>query len=94
MSLHDTAVIVGLGNVALDVARILLTPIDILRKTDITDAALSHLVTHICFYFGVYEKKRMLYFKQVDCSWLYLNEQLNLKIQKAHNVNFIHAIVP
>jgi adrenodoxin-NADP+ reductase len=42
--LHDTAVVVGLGNVALDVARILLTPIDVLRKTDITDIALSHLV--------------------------------------------------
>ena len=44
LSLHDTAVVVGLGNVALDVARILLTPIDVLRKTDITDQALSHLV--------------------------------------------------
>ena len=40
---HDTAVIVGLGNVALDVARILLSPIDILRKTDITDEALDML---------------------------------------------------
>ena len=44
LSLHDTAVVVGLGNVALDVARILLTPIDVLRKTDITDNALAHLV--------------------------------------------------
>ena len=80
MSLHDTAVIVGLGNVALDVARILLTPIDILRKTDITDAALSHLVTHICFYFGVYEKKRMFYFKQVDRSrWYFEQNTLNRK---------------
>jgi hypothetical protein len=42
---HDTAVVVGLGNVALDVARILLTPIDILRKTDITEKALEKLVT-------------------------------------------------
>ena len=40
---HDTAVIVGLGNVALDVARILLTPVDILRKTDITEEALEML---------------------------------------------------
>ena len=33
--------VVGLGNVALDVARILLTPIDFLRKTDITERALA-----------------------------------------------------
>ncbi|KAI7863134.1 hypothetical protein BDF14DRAFT_1876389 [Spinellus fusiger] len=39
----DTAVIVGQGNVALDVARILLTPVDILRKTDITEYALEAL---------------------------------------------------
>ena len=43
MNSHDTAVIVGLGNVALDVARILLTPVDILRKTDITEEALEML---------------------------------------------------
>ena len=40
---HDSAVIIGLGNVALDVARILLTPVDILRKTDITEEALDML---------------------------------------------------
>ncbi|ORX61797.1 nucleotide-binding domain-containing protein [Hesseltinella vesiculosa] len=39
----DTAVVIGQGNVALDVARILLTPIDDLRKTDITEAALEAL---------------------------------------------------
>ena len=33
--------VVGLGNVALDVARILLTPIDFLKKTDITEKALA-----------------------------------------------------
>ncbi|CAG5018648.1 unnamed protein product [Parnassius apollo] len=38
-----TAAILGQGNVALDVARILLTPIDILRKTDITEHALAAL---------------------------------------------------
>uniref|UniRef100_UPI00358E1AB2 NADPH:adrenodoxin oxidoreductase, mitochondrial n=1 Tax=Myxine glutinosa TaxID=7769 RepID=UPI00358E1AB2 len=37
----ETAVVLGQGNVALDLARILLTPIDLLRKTDITGAALS-----------------------------------------------------
>lgn len=35
--------IVGQGNVAVDVARILLTPIDALRKTDITERALNTL---------------------------------------------------
>ncbi|XP_023569672.1 NADPH:adrenodoxin oxidoreductase, mitochondrial isoform X1 [Octodon degus] len=39
----DTAVILGQGNVALDVARILLTPPEHLEKTDITEAALGVL---------------------------------------------------
>ncbi|KAI8580530.1 hypothetical protein K450DRAFT_237477 [Umbelopsis ramanniana AG] len=39
----DTAVIVGQGNVALDIARMLLSPIDVLRKTDVTDYALDAL---------------------------------------------------
>lgn len=39
----DTAVIVGQGNVALDVARILLTPPEHLERTDITEAALQAL---------------------------------------------------
>ncbi|CAG5910960.1 unnamed protein product [Menidia menidia] len=39
----DTAVILGQGNVALDVARILLSPLDILKKTDITQPALEAL---------------------------------------------------
>ncbi|KAM4524333.1 NADPH:adrenodoxin oxidoreductase, mitochondrial [Odontesthes bonariensis] len=39
----ETAVILGQGNVALDVARILLSPIDILKKTDITRPALEAL---------------------------------------------------
>ncbi|KAG0171649.1 hypothetical protein DFQ28_000647 [Apophysomyces sp. BC1034] len=39
----DTAVVIGQGNVALDVARILLSPIDELRKTDITEYALEAL---------------------------------------------------
>ncbi|XP_021096673.1 NADPH:adrenodoxin oxidoreductase, mitochondrial isoform X2 [Heterocephalus glaber] len=39
----DTAVILGQGNVALDVARILLTPPEHLEKTDITEAALGLL---------------------------------------------------
>uniref|UniRef100_A0A8D2B134 NADPH:adrenodoxin oxidoreductase, mitochondrial n=1 Tax=Sciurus vulgaris TaxID=55149 RepID=A0A8D2B134_SCIVU len=39
----NTAVILGQGNVALDVARILLTPPEHLEKTDITEAALGVL---------------------------------------------------
>ncbi|XP_006886290.1 PREDICTED: NADPH:adrenodoxin oxidoreductase, mitochondrial [Elephantulus edwardii] len=39
----DTAVILGQGNVALDVARILLTPLEQLEKTDITAASLAVL---------------------------------------------------
>ncbi|KAK9767287.1 NADPH-adrenodoxin reductase [Basidiobolus ranarum] len=39
----DTAMVIGQGNVALDVARVLLSPIDELRKTDITEHALEAL---------------------------------------------------
>lgn len=39
----DHAVVIGNGNVALDVARILLTDVDSLRKTDISDYALDAL---------------------------------------------------
>uniref|UniRef100_A0A6Q2YPD0 FAD/NAD(P)-binding domain-containing protein n=1 Tax=Esox lucius TaxID=8010 RepID=A0A6Q2YPD0_ESOLU len=39
----ETAVILGQGNVALDVARILLSPVDILKNTDITQPALDTL---------------------------------------------------
>ncbi|TDZ22620.1 NADPH:adrenodoxin oxidoreductase [Colletotrichum orbiculare MAFF 240422] len=39
----DEAVIIGQGNVALDIARILLEDIDVLRRTDITENALAHL---------------------------------------------------
>ncbi|CAF0955052.1 unnamed protein product [Adineta ricciae] len=39
----DCAVIIGMGNVALDCARILLSPVDDLAKTDITDQALDIL---------------------------------------------------
>jgi adrenodoxin-NADP+ reductase len=39
----DTAVIIGQGNVALDVARMLLTPVELLQKTDICSHALEAL---------------------------------------------------
>ena len=40
---HETAVIIGNGNVALDVARILLQPTEVLEKTDIAKPALEGL---------------------------------------------------
>ncbi|XP_023226420.1 NADPH:adrenodoxin oxidoreductase, mitochondrial-like isoform X1 [Centruroides sculpturatus] len=39
----DTAIVIGQGNVALDVARILLMPVELLKKTDITQNALNAL---------------------------------------------------
>lgn len=41
----EQAVVIGQGNVAMDVARILLSPVDSLRSTDITDEALQTLST-------------------------------------------------
>lgn len=43
LDVSDTAVVIGQGNVALDVARILLKDVDSLRTTDITDQALATL---------------------------------------------------
>ena len=43
LELGEEAVVIGQGNVALDVARILLSNVDSLRKTDITEYALSTL---------------------------------------------------
>ncbi|KAJ1982243.1 NADPH-adrenodoxin reductase [Dimargaris verticillata] len=39
----DTAIVIGHGNVALDVARVLLSPINTLARTDITEPALEQL---------------------------------------------------
>lgn len=39
----DTAVIIGQGNVALDVARFLLAPLNLLRETDVSEEALEAL---------------------------------------------------
>ena len=41
----EDAIIIGQGNVALDVARVLLSNVDALRKTDMTDYALSTLAS-------------------------------------------------
>ena len=40
----DTVLVIGIGNVALDVVRMLLTPVDQLRKTDATEAWLEQLL--------------------------------------------------
>ena len=40
----DTVLVIGIGNVALDVVRMILTPVDQLRKTDATEAWLEQLV--------------------------------------------------
>ena len=44
----DTAVIIGQGNVALDVARFLLSPIDHLKNTDVAEHALEALRKSRC----------------------------------------------
>lgn len=43
LSSGEDAIVIGQGNVALDVARILLSDVDALRKTDITEVALEAL---------------------------------------------------
>ncbi|KAF9393405.1 hypothetical protein CPC16_002099, partial [Podila verticillata] len=43
LSQTDTAVVIGQGNVALDVARILLTPLEELKKTDLTEKMIKIL---------------------------------------------------
>lgn len=43
LSRGDEAVIIGQGNVALDVARMLLEDVDVLRKTDITEHSLAEI---------------------------------------------------
>jgi ferredoxin/flavodoxin---NADP+ reductase len=40
---HEAAVVIGQGNVAADVARMLATPVEDLKKTDITESALNAL---------------------------------------------------
>lgn len=71
----DTAVILGQGNVALDVARILLSPIDILKVTDITQTALEALAeSHVRRVLIVGRRGPM----QVACTIKELREMVNL----------------
>lgn len=71
----DTAVVVGQGNVALDVARILLSPIDVLAKTDITEYALEALSKSKIRHVHVIGRRGPL---QVSFTAKELREQMNL----------------
>ncbi|KAI8067887.1 hypothetical protein BC940DRAFT_300686, partial [Gongronella butleri] len=71
----DTAIVIGQGNVALDVARVLLTPIDELRKTDITERALAALAKSRIKHVHVVGRRGPL---QVSFTTKELREQLNL----------------
>ncbi|XP_035002278.1 NADPH:adrenodoxin oxidoreductase, mitochondrial [Hippoglossus stenolepis] len=71
----ETAVILGQGNVALDVARVLLSPIDILKKTDITQLALEALAeSHVRRVLIVGRRGPV----QVACTIKELREMVNL----------------
>ncbi|XP_041076598.1 NADPH:adrenodoxin oxidoreductase, mitochondrial isoform X2 [Polyodon spathula] len=71
----ETAVILGQGNVALDVARILLSPLELLKKTDITASSLEAI--------GGSRVRRVLIVGrrgplQVACTIKELREMINL----------------
>lgn len=72
---HDTAVILGQGNVALDVARILLAPLDMLKKTDITQAALDVLASSQVRRVLIVGRRGPM---QVACTIKELREMVNL----------------
>lgn len=71
----ETAVILGQGNVALDVARILLSPFDILKKTDITQPALEALAESRVRKVLVVGRRGPM---QVACTIKELREMVNL----------------
>ncbi|XP_036394074.1 NADPH:adrenodoxin oxidoreductase, mitochondrial [Megalops cyprinoides] len=71
----ETAVILGQGNVALDVARILLSPLDILKKTDITQPALEALAASRVRRVLIVGRRGPL---QVACTIKELREMVNL----------------
>ncbi|XP_020774889.1 NADPH:adrenodoxin oxidoreductase, mitochondrial isoform X2 [Boleophthalmus pectinirostris] len=71
----DTAVILGQGNVALDVARILLAPVQMLKKTDITAPALEALAESRVSRVLIVGRRGPL---QVACTIKELREMVNL----------------
>ncbi|XP_055085481.1 NADPH:adrenodoxin oxidoreductase, mitochondrial [Periophthalmus magnuspinnatus] len=74
LSCH-TAVILGQGNVALDVARILLAPVQMLKKTDITAPALESLAESRVRRVLIVGRRGPL---QVACTIKELREMVNL----------------
>ncbi|XP_053197146.1 NADPH:adrenodoxin oxidoreductase, mitochondrial [Scomber japonicus] len=71
----ETAVILGQGNVALDVARILLSPLDVLKETDITQPALEALAeSHVRRVLIVGRRGPM----QIACTIKEIREMVNL----------------
>ncbi|XP_051530865.1 NADPH:adrenodoxin oxidoreductase, mitochondrial isoform X1 [Myxocyprinus asiaticus] len=71
----ETAVILGQGNVALDVARILLSPLDMLKKTDITQHALDALAGSSVRRVLIIGRRGPL---QIACTIKELREMVNL----------------
>lgn len=71
----ETAVILGQGNVALDVARILLAPTEMLKKTDISDPALKALGTSAVRRVLIVGRRGPM---QVACTIKELREMVNL----------------
>ncbi|TRY87616.1 hypothetical protein DNTS_026650 [Danionella cerebrum] len=76
----ETAVILGQGNVALDVARILLTPVDMLKVTDITQNALEALAESKVTRVLMVGRRGPL---QIACTIKELREMVNLPKTRA-----------
>ncbi|XP_028674616.2 NADPH:adrenodoxin oxidoreductase, mitochondrial [Erpetoichthys calabaricus] len=71
----DAVVILGQGNVALDVARILLSPVELLKKTDITQASLDSVAACKIKRVVIVGRRGPL---QVACTIKELREMVNL----------------
>lgn len=71
----ETAVILGQGNVALDVARILLSPLELLKKTDITAGSLEAIADSRVRRVLIVGRRGPL---QVACTIKELREMINL----------------
>ncbi|XP_056126637.1 NADPH:adrenodoxin oxidoreductase, mitochondrial [Rhinichthys klamathensis goyatoka] len=76
----ETAVIVGQGNVALDVARILLSPVDMLKETDITQNSLAVLAGSNVRRVLIVGRRGPL---QIACTIKELREMVNLPDTRA-----------
>ncbi|XP_067225333.1 NADPH:adrenodoxin oxidoreductase, mitochondrial isoform X2 [Chanodichthys erythropterus] len=76
----ETAVILGQGNVALDVARILLSPLDMLKETDITQNSLAALAGSNVKRVLIVGRRGPL---QIACTIKELREMVNLPNTRA-----------